>query len=189
VVALLLLVGVAPPALAFAAPMHSSARVALAWSAFYWTLPVVGIAWLTWTNYAFTATVDGDVLRVLTLRGRRALDLRRLTKMRSLSMWGQFGAAHAFRLHGDGGEHALVLMASQLTALNRRNLDRARLLRAALAPYADCADARGRSWLGAGPPPSRIATARHVATMMLLYVVVAVALLLGLAAFIATAVD
>jgi hypothetical protein len=50
VVALLLLVGVAPPALAFAAPMHSSARVALAWSAFYWIPPVVGIAWLTWTN-------------------------------------------------------------------------------------------------------------------------------------------
>lgn len=185
--ALLVVAAVAPMPFAFVAPIHSTARTALAWSIFYWSVPMLASAWLAWTNYAFSVQVDGPQLRIFTLRGWRAIDLRRLTRMHSFSLWGQFGAAHGFRLHTDDGQHAMVVVASQLTALNRRNVERARAVRAALVPYAAAADERGRAWLGAGPPPSHLAAARHVIAMMFVYFVCIVVALLVVAGFIALA--
>jgi hypothetical protein len=175
------------PALCFAFAPHSTGRVVLAWSAFYWTPLALGLAWLAWTNYAFTSALDGDTLSVFTLRGRIRIDLQRIESMRSLSLWGQYGAAHAFRLRTYDGQRATVLVASRLTSLNRRNVARAQQLRDALAVHADVADARGRSWLGAGPAPSRLVAARHVLAMMALYFVVVLASLLALAGFITVA--
>ena len=43
----LVLVALVPPALAFAAHADSTARSALAWSAFYWTPVVLAFAWET----------------------------------------------------------------------------------------------------------------------------------------------
>ena len=188
-VLVLLLAAIAPPAFAFAAPEHSTARAVLAWSAFYWLPVVIGVTWLVATNYAMSITVEGENLRLRTLRGRRVLDLRRLDRMRSLSLWGQYGPSHAFRLHTDDGEHAIVFLAGQLTSLNRRNVERAHRVRDALAPYADLADPRGRYWLGVGPRPSRVATAQHVIVKMLTYLVIALIAVVAIAAFINTAAD
>ena len=172
------------PALCFAFPAHSTGRVALAWSAFYWTPLALGLAWLTWISYALTSSVDGDQLVAVTVRGRVRMDLDRIESMRSLSLWGQYGPAHAFRLRTYDGQHATVLVASNVTSLNRRNVARAQQLRDALALHADAADQRGRAWLGAGPAPSHSAAARHVLAMMAIYFVVVLGSLLAVAAFI-----
>lgn len=187
--ALLVLVGLAVPALAFAFPADSTARSVLATGIFWWTLPSIGLAWLAWVNYSLYTRVDGRVVRLFTLRGRRALDLDDLDRIRSLSMWGQFGGTHTLRLHTRDGNHAMVVASMPLAGLNRGNLSREQQLRAALAQHADLADARGRWWLGAGPRPSRWASARHLAAMLALYVVVIVVTLVALVSYLVVALD
>ena len=183
----LLLAAVAVPAAAFAFPAHSTARTVLAMGIFYWTLLLSGLAWMAWVNYSLYTRIDGPILRTVGVGGRRALDLRRLQRMRSFSMWGQFGGAHTLRLHTDDGQQAMVVASMPLAGLNRKNLQRERDLRAALREHADVADERARWWLGAGPRPPRLASARHVMAMLLLYALGVVALLVVLVAYLAAA--
>jgi hypothetical protein len=61
------------------------------------------------------------------------------------------------------------------------------VLRDAFAAHADVADARGQAWLGARPPLSHIATARHVLAMMAVYLVTVVFVLIAIAGFITVA--
>jgi hypothetical protein len=153
----LLVAAVAVPAAAFAFPAHSTGRVVLATGVFYWSLLLVGLAWMARMNYSLYTHVDGSMLRVLTVGGRRLLDLRRLDRMRSFSMWGQFGSAHTLRLHTGDGQHA------------------------------DVADERGRWWLGIGPRPSRLVSARHLVAMLGLYFLGILALLVVLVGYLAAA--
>jgi hypothetical protein len=145
----LLVAAVAVPAAAFAFPAHSTGRVVLATGVFYWSLLLVGLAWMAQMNYSLYTRVDGSMLRVL--------DLRRLDRMRSFSMWGQFGGAHTLRLHTGDGQHA------------------------------DVADERGRWWLGIGPRPSRLVSARHLVAMLGLYFLGILALLVVLVGYLAAA--
>ena len=185
----LLLVGVAVPVVAFAFPPHSTGRHVLATGVFWWTLLFLGLAWVAAVNYSLYTRVDGSELRVLTMRGRRTFDLRQLERIRSLSMWGQFGSTHVLRLHMRDGQHAMVVASMPLAALNRGNFVREQQLREALAQHADLADPRGRWWLGAGPRPPRLASARHVTAMLALYAVAVVVLLVVLVAYLAAALD
>jgi len=185
--AALLLVGLVVPAAAFAFPPHSSGRHALATGIVWWWLLFVGLAWVAVVNYALYTRVDGSLLRVVTLRGRRTLDLQQLERIRSLSMWGQFGGAHALRLYTRDGQHVMVIASMPLAAMNRKNLVREQQLRETLAAHAQLADERGRWWLGAGPRPPRLASARHILAMMALYAVAVVLLLVVLVAYLAVA--
>ena len=183
----LLFTGAVVPALAFAFPVHSSARTVLATGIVWWALPFWGAAWLAWVDYSFYSRVDGEQLRVFTVRGRRMLELSRLDRIRSFSLWGQFGGAHALRLHTSDGQHAMVVASMALAGLNRRNLSREQKLRQALAAHAELADARARWWLGAGPRRPRLATARHFLAMLALYVLTVIAVLVALVAYFAVA--
>ena len=185
----LLVVGLAVPAAAFAFPPHSSARHVLATGVFWWWLVFLGLAWVALVNYSVYSRVDGSQLRVLTLRGRRSIDLNQLERIRSFSMWGQFGGAHALRLYTRDGQHVMVIASMPLAAMNRSNVVREQNLRETLAAHADLADARGRWWLGAGPRPPRLASARHLLAMMALYAVAVVLLLVVLVAYLAVALD
>lgn len=183
----LLLAALAVPAAAFACPPHSTGRTVLAMGVFYWTLLLIGLAWMALVNYSLSTRIDGPILRTTGVGGRRALDLRRLQRMRSFSMWGQFGGAHALRLHTDDGQRAMVLASMPLAGLNRKNLQREHDLRAALREHVDCADERARWWLGAGPRPSRLASARHLLAVVAVYAVAVVGLLVVLVAYLAAA--
>jgi uncharacterized protein (TIGR03083 family) len=130
----LLVLSLVPPALAFAVPAHSSARVVLATGIFWWTLPLAIAAWMARVNYSVYSRVDGTTLRLLTVGGRRTLDLQRLDRIRSLSMWGQYADAHLLRLHTADGEHATIVADMTLASLNRQNVERERKVRDALRP-------------------------------------------------------
>ena len=183
----LLLVGIAVPAAAFAFPPHSSTRHVLATGIFWWWLLFLGLAWVALVNYSLHSRVEGPLLRVFTLRGRRRIDLRQLERIRSFSMWGQFGGAHALRLYTHDGQHVMVIASMPLAAMNRSNFVREQKLREALAAHAELADERGRWWLGAGPHPPRLGSARHIVAMMALYAVAIVLLLVVLVAYLAAA--
>lgn len=182
-------VGAAAPAVAFVFPLHSSARTVLATSIFWWALPCFGLAWLAAVNYSFSSRIEGSLLTVATVGGRRVIDLRQLDRIRSFSMWGQFGGTHTLRLHARDGQHAMVVASMPLASFNRSNVLRQQRLRDALAEHGELADARGRWWLGLGPRPSRWAGARHVAAMLTVYVVAVVALLVALVGYLAVALD
>lgn len=183
----LALLGVAAPVLAFAFPVHSDARAVFATSIFWWALPCLGLAWLAGVNYSVYSRLDGPVLKVVTVGGRRALDLRRLDRIRSFSMWGQFGGAHTLRLRTTDGQHAIVVASMPLAVLNRNNLLREQRLRAALAQHGDVADPRARWWLRVGPRPPRLASARHAVAMLALYIFAIVVVLIALVAYLAVA--
>jgi hypothetical protein len=183
----LLLVGMAVPAAAFAFPSHSGTRHVLATGIFWWWLLFLGLAWVALVNYSLYARVDGSVLRLFTIRGRRVLDLQKLVRIRSFSLWGQFGGAHALRLYTSDGQHAMVIASMPLAAMNRSNVVREQKLRETLSAHAELADERGRWWLGAGPRPPRMASARHILAMMALYAVAIVLLLVVLVAYLAAA--
>lgn len=185
----LLLVGVALPASAFAFPPHSGAREAFGTGVFWWTLVWVMLAWVAAMNYSFSTRVNGTTLRAFTIRGWQNLELQRLNRIRSLSLWGQFGSTHTLRLHTDDGRHVTVVANTPFTARYRSNMRRAAEVREALLPYAGLADARGRWWLGAGPRPSRTASARHLLAMLALYMVGVIALLVVMVAYLAAALD
>lgn len=157
-----------PPLCAFGFAVGSSARHVLAYAAFYWTVPVLALSVAAWTNYSVVTRPDGDGLRVLTIRGRRRFDLRRLVRMTSFSMWG-YGSTRAFRLYGDDRSRVMVVLGGPFTSYSRRNSQQAADVRAALQPYAELADERGRWWLGAGPRPARSRGAGHVLRMAALY--------------------
>lgn len=176
----------AVPLAAYAFPAHSEVRHVLAFTVFYWTLPLLAVALAAWVNYSISTRVERDALRVLTIRGRGSFDLRRMTHMSSFSMWG-YGSTRALRLFGADGRRVMVVLGGPLTSFNRTNLQRSRDLHAALTPYADRADARGQWWLGAGPRPDRGSSALHIVRVSALYAVGVVVALVVFVAYLATA--
>jgi len=187
--AVLVAAALAVPAAAFVLPAHSGGRSFLAHAVMWWTLLLLFAAWLAYLDLAFSTDIDGTQLRVRTLSGRRTIDLHRLTHMSSFSMWGRFGASHMLRLHTEDGRGAMVMASMPLVGLNRNNALREVTLRRTLAAYADKADDRARYWLGVGPRPPRLRTARHVLAMMLLYALGCVVLVFAVAGYLTAALD
>jgi hypothetical protein len=107
----------AVPSAAFACPPHSAARTVFAIGVFYWTPVVLLAAWMAKVQYALHARLDGSTLRVVTIRGRRTIDLTLLDRIRSFSMWGSYGGAHTLRLHTRDGQHAMVIAEMTLASL------------------------------------------------------------------------
>lgn len=145
------------------------------------------VAWMAKVNYAVMTRVEGATFRLLTVGGRRTIDLTTVDRIRSFSLWGSYGGAHTLRLHTQDGGHGMVIAEMTLASLNRKNLERERQVRAALVPYADLADSRAPWWLRVGPRPPRLAGARHILAMMALFVLGCVGLLVVLVAYLAAA--
>lgn len=183
----LLAAALAVPAAAFAFPPHSSARTVLAIGVFYWTPLVLLAAWMAKVQYALHTRVDGTSLHLLTIAGRRTIDVTSLDRIRSFSMWGSYGGTHTLRLHTRDGRHAMVIADMTLASLNRKNFAREGQVRAVLQPYADLADPRARWWLGVGPRPPRLSSALHIVAKMLLFWLCCIALLVALVAYISVA--
>lgn len=180
----LVVVALAVPGAAFAFPAHSAARTVLAIGVFYWTPVALLAAWMAGVRYALYTRVDGTLLHLLTIGGRRTIDVTALDRIRSFSLWGSFGGAHTLRLHTRDGEHAMVIADMTLASLNRKNFVREGRVRAALRPYADLADPRARWWLGAGPRPPRFASALHLVAKVLLFWLCCITLLVVLVVYI-----
>jgi hypothetical protein len=183
----LVLAALAVPGVALVFPPHSTARTVLAIAVFFWTPLVLVSAWMAKVNYALHTRVDGQVLRLRTVGGRRTIDVTSLDRIRSFSLWGSYGGAHALRLHTRDGRHAMVIGDMTFASLNPSNFAREGHVRAALRPYADLADPRGRWWLGVGPRPLRLASARHIAAMMIAFGLCCVGLLIVFVAYITVA--
>lgn len=183
----LIVAALAVPAAAFACAPHSTARTVFAIGVFYWTPLLLMSAWMAKVNYALHTRVEGSSLQLLTIGGRRTIDVTMLDRIRSLSMWGSYGGTHTLRLHTRDGKHAMVIADMTLASLNRKNFAREGQVRALLRPYAELADPRARWWLGAGPRPPRLASARHVVAMGLMFAVCCVVLLVVFVAYISLA--
>jgi hypothetical protein len=183
----LVVAALAAPAAALAFPPHSTPRTVLAITVFFWTPLVLVAAWMAKVNYALHTRVDGTSLQLLTIGARRTIDVTSLDRIRSFSLWGSYAGTHTLRLHTRDGRHALVIADMTLASLNRKNFAREGHVREALRHYAELADPRARWWLGAGPRPPRLASARHVVAMMLLFGLSCIGLLVALVAYITVA--